>query len=109
MLHKWYSVCFKKDFIAKNAEKELQRLPTIVAMDTMRRNSSSPSIVSYLVIASESGEVIILDTQSFSVLHHASILFSSLIFSAKIKLEKWNINYSYIIRHEYRHLQQHQV
>lgn len=62
----------QKDFIAKNAEKELQRLPTIVAMDTIRRNASSSSIVSYLVIASESGEVIILDTQSFSVLQHVS-------------------------------------
>lgn len=67
----WFPL--NKDFISKNAEKELQRLPTIVAMDTMRRNTSSSSIVSYLVIASESGEVIIVDTQSFSVLHHASI------------------------------------
>lgn len=43
-------------------------------MDTIRRNTSSSSIVSYLIIASESGEIIILDTQSFSVLQHVSIL-----------------------------------
>lgn len=48
------------------------RLPTIVAMDSIRRNTSSSSIISYLVIASESGEVIILDTQSFAILQHVS-------------------------------------
>lgn len=69
----WFFGPFPKDFIAKNSDKELQRLPTIVAMDTMRRNTSNSSIVSFLIIASESGEVIILDTQSFSVLQHASI------------------------------------
>lgn len=63
-----FSLC--KEFIAQYGDKELQRLPTIVAMDTMRRNTSNSSIVSYLIMASESGEIIILDTQSFVVLQH---------------------------------------
>lgn len=67
-------VSHQQEFIAKHADKELQRLPTIVAMDTIRRNASSSSIVSYLIIASESGEIIILDTQSFSVLQHVRAL-----------------------------------
>lgn len=67
------------DFITKNADQELQRLPTIVAMDTIRRNSSSSSISSYLVIASESGEIIILDAHSCTILQHVSPnLFTSL-------------------------------
>lgn len=39
-------------------------------MDTMRRNSSSSSVISYLVVGSESGEIIILDTQTFNILQH---------------------------------------
>lgn len=65
-------VYFTQDFIAKNADKELLRLPTIVAMDTIRRNLSSSSMISYLIIASESGEIVILDTQSFTVLQHVN-------------------------------------
>lgn len=41
-------------------------------MDTIRRNTSGQNVVSYLVIASESGEIIILDAQSCSVLQHVS-------------------------------------
>lgn len=59
------------DFIAKNAERELVRLPTIVAMDKIARTSSSASVVSYLIIASESGELIILNPHTFTVMHHA--------------------------------------
>lgn len=42
-------------------------------MDTIKRNSSSSSWISYLVVASESGEIIILDTQTFSVLQHVRL------------------------------------
>lgn len=59
------------DFIAKNVERELVRLPTIVAMDKIPRTTSAASVVSYLIIVSESGEIIILDPQAFTVLHHA--------------------------------------
>lgn len=61
----------QSDFIGKNVERELTRSPTIVAMDKISRTSSSVSVVSYLVIASESGEIIILDPQAFTVLHNA--------------------------------------
>lgn len=59
------------DFIAKNVERELLRLPTIVAMDKISRTTSTASAVSYLIIASESGEIIVLDPHAFTVMHHA--------------------------------------
>lgn len=62
-----------KDFVKKHADSELHRLPTVVTMDTIRRNSGSSSVVSYLVVGSESGEIIILDTQSFSILQHVGL------------------------------------
>lgn len=65
---------FSKEFIAKNSDRELQRLPTIVAMETIRRNSSGPNNISFLVIASESGEIIILDAKTSTVLQHVSDL-----------------------------------
>lgn len=61
----------RPDFIAKNVERELLRSPTIVAMDKILRTSSNASVVSHLIIASESGEIIILDPHAFTVLHHA--------------------------------------
>lgn len=58
------------EFIMKNATHELIRLSTIVAMETVRRTASTSSVVSYIVLAAETGEVIILDPQGFTVLHH---------------------------------------
>lgn len=63
-----------QDFISKNADHDLQRLPTIVAMDTIRRNSNNVNSASYLVIASESGEIIIIDANSCTVLQHVSAI-----------------------------------
>lgn len=64
-----------QEFIAKNSDRELQRLPTIVAMETIRRNSSGPNNISHLVIASESGEIIILDAKTSTVLQHVSVIY----------------------------------
>lgn len=41
-------------------------------MTSIRRSASSSSLASCLIIASESGEIIILDPQTFAVLHHVS-------------------------------------
>lgn len=49
-------------------------MPTIVAMETIRRNSNGPNNISYLVIASESGEIIIFDVKTSTVLQHVSRL-----------------------------------
>lgn len=70
--HVQVSLLCIQEFIAKNSDRELQRLPTIVAMETIRRNSSGPNNISHLVIASESGETIILDVKSSTVLQHVS-------------------------------------
>lgn len=61
----------RQEFIAKNVDKEIQRPATIVAMDKLRRTLANSCVASILVIVSESGEIIILDPLSFSVLHHA--------------------------------------
>lgn len=62
------------EFISKYADQELQRLPTIVTMTSIRRTASTSSLVSCLIIASENGEIIILDSQTFTVLHHVSTI-----------------------------------
>lgn len=51
----------------------MQRLPTVVAMATIRKNATT-SLVSCLILASEHGDIIILDSQAFTVLHHVSYL-----------------------------------
>lgn len=43
-------------------------------METIRRNSSGPNKMSYLVIASESGEIIVLDVKTTTILQHVSDL-----------------------------------
>ncbi|XP_059613859.1 Bardet-Biedl syndrome 1 protein [Phlebotomus argentipes] len=58
-------------YINDHRDSPLQRLPTITAMTTLRRTSSDIKAVSCLVIASESGEIFILDSQAFTVLHRA--------------------------------------
>lgn len=55
----------------------------------MRRNTSNSSVVSYLIMASESGEVIILDTQSFAVLQHVCSIFLLLLECCIDKYEMW--------------------
>lgn len=62
-----------QDYIEYHAERELQRLPTIVAMATILRSATSSSSISSLVLASESGDIIILDTQTFTILHQVTI------------------------------------
>lgn len=54
------------EFISKYADQELLRLPTIVAMTSIRRSASNASLISCLIIASETGEIIILDSQTFT-------------------------------------------
>lgn len=61
----------RQEFIAKNVDREIQRPATIVAMNKIRRTLANASVSSNLILASESGEIIILDPLSFSVLHHA--------------------------------------
>ncbi|GAB0098228.1 Bardet-Biedl syndrome 1 [Sergentomyia squamirostris] len=59
------------EYIHEHRDAPLQRLPTITAMTTLRRTSNDAKSVSCLVIASESGEIFILDSQAFTVLHRA--------------------------------------
>lgn len=71
----FFFVLLLQDFIEYHAERELQRLPTIVAMATIRRSAISSSVISSLILASEFGDIIILDTQAFTIMHQVHDMF----------------------------------
>lgn len=52
---------------------ELTRLSTITAMATLKKTSSDENAISCLVLATESGDIIFLDSQAFTVLHQARV------------------------------------
>jgi Bardet-Biedl syndrome 1 protein len=61
----------REEFIKEHAEASLERHSTITAMTTIYRASTEPKAPSCLILATESGDLLILDTQAFTVLHQA--------------------------------------
>lgn len=60
-------------FLKENSEPKLERLPTIVAMTTIFKSVEEEKSPNCLVIATEAGDVLIMDVQSFSILHEARV------------------------------------
>ncbi|XP_035784786.1 Bardet-Biedl syndrome 1 protein homolog isoform X2 [Anopheles albimanus] len=58
-------------YIQACAERKLERLSIITAMATIRKASSEPKAASCLILATECGELLVLDTQAFGVLAQA--------------------------------------
>lgn len=63
----------RQDFIRENSEELLQKVPTITAMTTLKRTSNDIKAASCLVIATDAGDILILDSQSFTILHTAKV------------------------------------
>ncbi|XP_053676967.1 Bardet-Biedl syndrome 1 protein homolog [Anopheles nili] len=60
-------------YIHSNAERKLERLSIITAMATIKKASNEPKASSCLILATESGEMLFLDTQAFFVLAQAKV------------------------------------
>ncbi|XP_065093979.1 Bardet-Biedl syndrome 1 protein homolog [Ochlerotatus camptorhynchus] len=61
----------RASFIQQNANNELERLSIITAMASIKKAANDSKSASCLILATESGEILILDTQAFVVLHQA--------------------------------------
>lgn len=61
----------RSPFIQQNANTELERLSIITAMSSIKKAANDSKSASCLILATESGEILILDTQAFVVLHQA--------------------------------------
>lgn len=60
-------------FIRENMEPKLERLPTIVAMATIFKSIEEEKSPNCLIIATEASDVLIMDAQSFNILHTARV------------------------------------
>lgn len=60
-------------FIKQHSTRSLKRFSHITAMTTLRKSSSADlNGVSYLVLTTESGDLFILDVQSFAIVQQVS-------------------------------------
>lgn len=60
-------------FLKENSEPKLERLSTIVAMTTIFKSIEDDKSPNCLIIATEAGEILIMDAQSFNILHSARV------------------------------------
>lgn len=63
----------REPFIKENMEPKLERLPTIVAMATIYKSIEEEKCPNCLVIATEASDILIMDAQSFNILHQARV------------------------------------
>jgi Bardet-Biedl syndrome 1 protein len=60
-------------FLRENSEPKLERLPTVVAMTTIFKSIEEEKSPNCLIIATEAGDIYIMDAQSFAILHDARV------------------------------------
>lgn len=63
----------RESFIKENADAKIEKLQIIVAITTIKKHLLEEKAPTCLVIASEEGDIILLDVQSFSILHKAKV------------------------------------
>lgn len=63
----------RDSFIRENSEPKLERLPTIVCLTTIYKNIEDEKASNCLVIATDAGEIFIMDSQTFNILHEARV------------------------------------
>lgn len=61
------------DFIRQNASTKLERLSVVTCLTSMNKSTSDLKATNCLVVASEDGDVYVLDSHAFTILHHARI------------------------------------
>lgn len=62
-----------EQFLKEHSEPKLERLPAIVAMTTIYKSIEEEKAPNCLIIATEAGDVLIMDAQSFNILHEARV------------------------------------
>lgn len=60
-------------FLKENSDPKLERLPTIVAMTTIFKSIEDEKSPNCLIIATDAGDILIMDAQSFNILHEARV------------------------------------
>ncbi|EAA04615.4 AGAP007459-PA [Anopheles gambiae str. PEST] len=60
-------------YIRSNADRKLERLSIITTMTTIKKASNEAKSASCLILATESGELLVLDSQAFVVLAQAKV------------------------------------
>lgn len=63
----------RDSFIRENSEPKLERLPTIVCLTTIYKNVEDDKASNCLVVATDFGDVLIMDSQTFNILHEARV------------------------------------
>lgn len=63
----------REAFLKENMDAKLERLPAIVAMTTIYKSMEEEKSPNCLIIATEAGDVLIMDAQSFVILHEARV------------------------------------
>ncbi|CAO1340392.1 unnamed protein product [Diamesa serratosioi] len=61
------------NFIKENADSKPERLSVIVAMTTIYKNVEEEKSPMCLIIATETGEIYVLESQSFNILHESLV------------------------------------
>ncbi|XP_058838064.1 Bardet-Biedl syndrome 1 protein homolog [Topomyia yanbarensis] len=61
----------RENFIQENADRQLERLSVITAMTSIKKVANEHKSASCLILATEAGDILILDTQAFVVLCQA--------------------------------------
>lgn len=63
----------REQFLKENMDTKLERLPAIVAMTTIYKSIEEEKSPNCLIIATEAGDILIMDAQSFIILHEARV------------------------------------
>lgn len=63
----------RESFIRQNTEPKLERLPAIVTLTTIYKNIEDEKASNCLVIATDAGDIYIMDSQTFNILHEARV------------------------------------
>ncbi|XP_017775574.1 PREDICTED: Bardet-Biedl syndrome 1 protein [Nicrophorus vespilloides] len=85
------------DFVDKFKDKELKRYSPITCATTLQRNSSEWNSVSCPVLATEIGQIYILDPQNLSILHQASVSVSKATPSVIRAIGLFDVEYRILI------------
>lgn len=63
----------REAFLKENMDAKLERLPAIVAMTTIYKSIEEEKSPNCLIVTTEAGDVLIMDAQSFVILHEARV------------------------------------
>jgi Bardet-Biedl syndrome 1 protein len=63
----------RENFIKENCDPRLQRLPNIIGLNAIYKNIEDEKSPNCLIITTDAGDVLIMDIQSFNIVHQARV------------------------------------